>query len=159
MLWNLRSEETEKFFRCWNTCVKLIYEIPRNTYTYLIEGFFASNQSSLRNQVLARYPKFYRNLLNSPSREVRFLSRIVKCDPRSTSCKNLQYLREVTKLSNPEQYGASRIKMEIHSKDVPENERWRLGLLDSLFKVKLEKFLRVEDTRQVCAMIESLCST
>ena len=71
----------------------------------------------------------------------------------------MQYLREVTKLSNPEQYGASRIKMEIHSKDVPENERWRLGLLDSLFKVKLEKFLRVEDTRQVCAMIESLCST
>ena len=77
MLWNLRSEEAEKFFRCWNTCVKLIYELPRSTYTYLIEGFFTSNQASLRNQVIARYPKFYRNLLSSPSREVRILFRIV----------------------------------------------------------------------------------
>ena len=65
----------------------------------------------------------------------------------------------VSKKSNPEQYGASRIKVQIPSKEVPENERWRLGLLDSLFKVKVEKFMCVKDTRHVCAMIESLCST
>ena len=64
MLWDLGSEKAEQFFKCWNTCVKLTYSLPRDTFTYLVEGFFAFSQTSLRNQVLSRYPGLYRNLLN-----------------------------------------------------------------------------------------------
>ena len=67
MLWDLGSNVAEQFFKGWNTCVKLVFNIPRSTFTYLIEGYFAVDHLSLRNQVLSRYPTFYRNLLNSPS--------------------------------------------------------------------------------------------
>ena len=58
MLWDLSSERAEQFFKSWNTCVKLVYEIPRRTFNYLVEGLFAANHQRLRNQVLSRYPVF-----------------------------------------------------------------------------------------------------
>ena len=42
---------------------------------------------------------------------------------------------------------------------VPEKEKWRLGLLSSLMKVKGEKHARVEDMKHICAMLDSLAST
>ena len=70
MLWSLRSDAAEQFFRSWNTCVKLVYRVPRSTYTYLVEGYLAATQTSLRNQIVSRYPGFYRSLMCSPSKEV-----------------------------------------------------------------------------------------
>jgi hypothetical protein len=159
MLWDLGSEKAEQFFKCWNTCVKLVYDLPRSTFTYLVEGFFASSHTSLRNQVLSRYPGFYRNLLKSPSGEVRILARIVSNDPRSSTCANLKYLKEMTKLPQPQFYSAPRVRLALPVQQVPESEKWRLGLLTSLMKVKREKQSRVEDTKHICDMIESLCNS
>ena len=139
--------------------MKLTFGLPRDTFTYLVEGFFAFSQTSLRNQVLSRYPGFYRNLLNSPSREVRILSRIVTSDPRSPTCANLKYLKEMTKLHQPQFYSATRVRLALPVQHVPENEKWRLGLLTSLMKVQREKQSRVEDTKHIRGMIESLCNS
>ena len=91
-LWDLSSQVAEQYFKSWNTCVKLVHGLPRNTFTYLVEGFLSGSQVSLRNQALSRYPGFYRGLLNSPSKEVKMLARMVSRDPRSTTCRNLKYL-------------------------------------------------------------------
>ena len=139
----------------WNTCTKLVYDVPRSTFTYLVEGFFAARMPSLRNQVISRYSGFFRNLLKSPSREVRVLARIVADDPRSTTCVNLRYLRRLTSLGKPEVYCSSRIRAALPVKEVPECEKWRLGLITNLFKLKNKRFLRVEDSKSVCAMMIS----
>ena len=115
--------------------------------------------TSLRNQILSRYVGFYRSLLNSPSREVRALVRIVSSDPRSTTCRNLVLLRNKTRMSQPELFSSNRIKAELPVKTVPEKGMWRLGLITSLLKVRAEKNDRVEDTKATTAMIDSLCST
>ena len=73
MLWNLQSDSASSYFKSWNTCVKLVYGVPRNTFTYLVEGFLAKDQPSLRNQILSRYPGFYKKLQMSPSKEVRMM--------------------------------------------------------------------------------------
>ena len=111
MLWDLGSAQAEQYFKCWNTCVKLVYDIPRSTFTYLVEGYFAAGQTSLRNQVLSRYSGFFRNLLQSPSREVRVLARIVSSDPRSTTCVNLRYLQKLTGLDQPQMYSSARVRL------------------------------------------------
>ena len=41
MLWDLGSGWAEQFFKSWNTCVKLVYGVPRSTFTYLVEGYLA----------------------------------------------------------------------------------------------------------------------
>ena len=159
MLWNFSSAGSEQYFKSWNTCVKLIYEVPRSTFTYLVEGHLAANHLSLRNQILSRYSGFYRNLLQSPSKEVRVLAKIVSADPRSSTCLNLRYLERLTGLNQPQFFSSARIRIALPVRKVPEGEGWRLGLLDNLMKLKQERYLRVEDTKTICAMIDSLCST
>ena len=108
---------------------------------------------------MSRYAGFYRKLLNSPSREVRGLCKIVSDDPRSTTCNNMRLLREKTEMSEPQIYSLVRVKAAIPVKAVPDAEKWRLGLLTNLFKLRSETYHRVEDTKTICAMIDSLCST
>ena len=158
MLWNLQSASAESYFKSWNTCVKLLYEVPRSTYTYLVEGFLAKDQTSLRNQILSRYPGFYTKLLNSPSKEIRMLVRMVTDDPRSTTCQNLRYIRKVTALDNPENYTSWRVREVLPHKCVPDSDKWRLGLLTNLMTMKATMYIEVQDSQRVRAIIDSLCS-
>ena len=159
MLWDLSSDAAESFFKCWNTNVKLVFGIPRNSFTYLVEGFFAEMFTSLRNQIYSRYAVFFRTLLGSSSHEVQFLAHLVMKDPRSTSCKNLKLLEIKTSLVNPWDFSSARIKASLPIQKIPENEKWRLGLLKNLFILKDEKLSRMESTQDICAMIDSLCNT
>ena len=159
MLWDLRSNPAEKYFKCWNTAVKLVYGVPRSTYTYLVEGYFAKDKPSLRTQVLSRYPGFFRKLVTSPSKEVRMLARMMATDPRSTTSKNLSYLREKTGLEEPETFSSWRVKSELPVQQVPEHEEWRLGLLAKLLQMRQIKYMEVQDSKRITAMTDSLCST
>ena len=139
MLWDLQSNPAEQYFKCWNTAIKLVYGVPRNTYTYLVEGFLAKDQPSLRNQVLSRYPGFYRKLQSSPSKEVRMLVNMVSTDPRSNTCKNLRYLREKTGLEQPQCYSSWKVKSTLPVQKVPADQMWRLGLMSKLMELKQKK--------------------
>ena len=159
MLWDLSSQVAEQYFKSWNACVKLVHGLPRNTFTYLVEGFLSGSQVSLRNQALSRYPGFYRGLLNSPSKEVKMLARMVSRDPRSTTCRNLKYLEQKTKLKDPEFCSSWKVRDALPVQNVPEKETWRLGMLSTLMKIKREKYLDVENMQHICAMLDSLAST
>ena len=113
MLWNLQSDSAASYFKSWNTSVKLVYGVRRNTFRYLMEYFLAKDQLSLRNQILRRYPGFYRKIQMSPRKEVRMMVSLIYKDPRSTTFQNFRYLREVTKLEHPDQYSSFRITEEL----------------------------------------------
>ena len=80
MLWDLYGDQAAKFFRCWNTCVKLCWDVPRSTHNYFVDNFLSCGFSSIRQQILTRYVKFYRTLVKSPSKEVAVLAKIVGCN-------------------------------------------------------------------------------
>ena len=92
--------------------------MPRSTFTYLVEGHLAVEHTSLRNQILSRYPAFYRKLLQSPSKEVRVLARMVSADPRSSTCTNLRYLQNMTGFAAPEFYSNARRSQKHKSGDL-----------------------------------------
>ena len=46
MLWDLSSEMAGMFYRSWNTCVKLAWNVPRSTHTYLLSITAHSESSS-----------------------------------------------------------------------------------------------------------------
>ena len=70
MTWDLYGDAAGKYYRCWNTCVKLVWNCPRSTHTFLVNGLLARDRCSMRTQILSRYVKFTRSLLNSASPEV-----------------------------------------------------------------------------------------
>ena len=124
-----------------------------------VEGFLAANQQSLRNQILSRYSGFYRKLLTSPSKEVIVLARMVTADPRSATCRNLRYLRQATKMENAEWYSSWRVRDSLPVQKIPQKEMWRVGLLNTLLDMRAEQFMMVQDSKRICAMLDSLCST
>ena len=158
MLWNLQSDSAESYFKSWNTCVKLVHGLPRNTFTYLVEGFLSQDQTSLRNQILSRYPGFYRKLQMSTSKEVRMLVKMISNDPRSTTCQNLRYLRRLTTLEHPEQFSSWRLRKDLPKQNVPEREQWRLGLLTNLMNTRQNLYMEVKDSQRITAMIDNLCT-
>ena len=134
--------------------MKLMNRVPRSTFTYFVEGYFAKDEISLKNQVLDRYAGFFQG----PSAEVRLLVNLVARDPSSTTADNINYIRELTQLS-PWHFSPGRIKAALPRLEVPEKEQWRIGLLHSLLILRDEKHLEILDNKRTTSMIDSLCST
>ena len=158
MLWQLQSSSTASYFKAYSSCVRRVYGLPLNTFSYLVEGHLASHQPPLRNMVLVRYPRFYQRLLTSASSEVAIVAEVVAKDARSTTVGNLAFLGSETGLEVKE---ADRLEVRsmLPVKGVPENESWRLGLLDRLLRERSELLRQGADATRVIAMISSLCTT
>ena len=158
MLYDLASQASESYFKAWNTCVKLTWNVPRSTFTYIVENTLAATSNSLRNQVYARYVTFFQNLFESASKEVRHLVMVVARDSRSVTCKNVSLLKSVSGLS-PWDFAKWRIKERLPVAAIPANNEWRLSLLKKLLDIRRQQELQAENTLKTTQMIDSLCST
>ena len=157
-LWRLDSQAVTSFFKAWSSCVRRAYQLPVNTFTYLVEGKLASSFTPLRNQVLGRYSGFFRRLCDSPSREVRLMCELASGWAQTVTAINLEHLRKLTGL-DPAVDSIRQIREALPVKEVPVNEQWRLGLLDALLALRSEKQQNKEDLKSVVAQLSSLCST
>ena len=64
MLWDLGGEAACQYFNSWSTAVKLSWECPRNTMTYLLQHVLSCGgpSPSARVDIMARYSRFFRSL-------------------------------------------------------------------------------------------------
>ena len=49
MLYNLSSQSNQSYPKSWNTFVKLAWNVPLDTYTYIVEDFLAEHFVSLKS--------------------------------------------------------------------------------------------------------------
>ena len=157
-LWRLNADSATSDFKAYNSCVKRVFRLPLNTFTYLVEGHLNSGAPLLRTMVLGRYPTFVQNLKRSSSMEVALMAELVAKDARTTTACNLAYLTSLTGLDCMA-VDKWQVKSLLPVECVPDKESWRLGLLDVLLQERgvLEK--EGGDTKRVISMISSLCST
>ena len=79
---------------------------------------------------------------------------------QTVTSSNLAHLRKLIPLAlDPLLDSVRIIKEALPVKLVPEAEMWRLGLLDKLLELRVEKRAAGEDVKVVSSMISSLCST
>ena len=100
----------------------------------------------------------YQNLLRSPCREVSVIAEVMSKDARSTTAANLPYVSAITGL-NCSTADKMSIKAALPIEEVPESERWRLGLLDSLLSERDAREKDSKDVKRVISMLGSLCNT
>ena len=79
-------------------------------------------------------------------------------DARTITASNLRLLTNVTGLDCTLADKLS-VKNALPIKEVSENEKWRLGLLDHLMQRRSELDKEGSEFRRVVAMISSLCTT
>ena len=65
----LDSEQVARLTNCWNTAVKDVWGLPRSTHR-VYTRWLSSDHSNQREDLAARWPNFFRSLLNGPSPEV-----------------------------------------------------------------------------------------
>ena len=158
MLWDFQSEIVGQYCRVWNTCVKLTYDIPRSTHTYLVESFLAENFIPVNTELLARYVNFYKSLRKSPSPEIQHLCEVVSADVRSTTSRNLQVIRDMSGL-NPLVVSPHDVRRSVNVSAIPENDVWRPPLLDMLLNRRRDMEADLLKTDEIQKVIDSLCSS
>ena len=155
--WTLHAAATS-FFNAHTSCVKRVYRLPLNTFTYLVEGHLGESTVPLRVQVLSRVPKFYRGLLVSPSKEVKLMAVLATRDARCVLASNLAFVSKLSGLDCTVE-SAANVRQMLPIKTVPESESWRVGLLDTLLRSRSELEKQQCDIKRVTALISSLCTT
>ena len=156
MLWSLDDQMAGQYFRCWSTCVKLVWNVPRATHTYFVDNLLATNFESTRQQVLSRYVKFVRGLLSSPSTEVALMANIVAHDLGSTTGRNMSIVRRETGL-NPWAVTPAQIRDQIPKSVIPKQDHWRLDLLSKYLAKRASMENDLLDTKEITGLINSLC--
>ena len=158
MLWDLNSEMVGQFCRSWNTCVKLVHNVPRSTHTYLVENVLAAEFVSVKTELMSRYIKFHQQLIGSKSFEVKALANIVTQDVRSTTGRNIALVsretRQCSRTLTPKQ-----VKLLVVPPGVPVNHEWRATLLPRLLRDRRELEILLQSTDDISDMSDSLCST
>ena len=160
MTWSLYSESARQVFNCWSTCVKLAWDVPRATHTYLVDNLFAGGLPSIRSSVLARFCKFYKGLRLSSSLAVRVIANIASMDIRSVTGSNLFNIGKEVKL-DPVRDQLVRVKAALLAlrAAVPERDGWRFGCMRNFFAEKYLLAAGHQDTGQMDSLIDSLCSS
>ena len=156
MTWDLYGDMVGQVYRSRNTCVKLVWDLPRATHNYFVEHLLAKDFCSVRKMLLTQYVGFIQRLRKSVSQEVRILSEIVGSDVRSVTGKNCLKLMEEFSL-DPWKNSPGQFAKVYKFYDIPDQDRWRLPLLGSLMKSKCEMAACGEDLKTVTELIESLC--
>ena len=159
MIWPLDSDSAGKYFRCWNRCVKLCWDLPESTHTLFVDHLLCEGFSSMRVNVLSRYVKFFQGLLSHSSKEVSLVANLVGRDIESFTGRNLRCIQEDTEL-NPWVATSLQVQSKYKSKvTLDQRDSWR----DYLLKNYLDRrqFLRkqLKPTEEIDDLIESLCST
>ena len=159
MLWDMSGEGAAKVFNAWTTAVKLCWDCPRNTRTYLVQQVLACGQSSARTDLLTRYSGFFKSLRTSTSVEVSTMANLVSRDIQTTTGGNLRLVEEASGLS-AWNTSSGKLKEAIGSLKIVEcdpTDYWRIPFLNKLLGHRQEQSYLGIDTEEISGLINSLC--
>ena len=90
MLSRLDGPAAIRLTNCWNIAVKDVWGLPRSAHTIYVR-WLSAGHTSLKEDLAARWPKFFRSLINGPSPEAAVVARMAAKDARSTTAANNHY--------------------------------------------------------------------
>ena len=159
-LWDLGSDECRKIFNLWNSSVRDLYDVPRNTRTYIVENLLSTHHG-FKVDLMTRYQKFYTNLLKSPSYPVRILSAMLRSDVRSCSGRNIAFITDEAGV-DPLSISKGILTKKLDKKrEIPENEAWVLDEINDMLGLLMmmkHNGIRGEEENQIKDMVDCLCS-
>ena len=158
MLWWLESELAHQFTRCWNTCVKSVWGLSRATHTASVR-WLASSHTSLREDLLARWTKFYQSLLSSSLPEVATIARVAAGDLRTTTDSNNYVITQLGMSASSAMAAEVREKLRQSEPNESEEQMARLGLLLELLEQRSVSYYAGEEKDDdVNNIIDFLCT-
>ena len=159
--WDLGGLAATQYMNCYGVNVKLAWNCPRKTRTYVVQQVLASDLPSSKEEIFSRWLGFQKSLLKSPSKEVAVLALLSSRDLQSTLGKNSRLVEDLTGL-DPLNV-SSKLVMDILRKkeevEVPAEAAWRLPYLLKLLEQRQLAFYSGDTVKEeeVSRLINSLC--
>jgi hypothetical protein len=95
MLARLDSDPIRKLCNCWSRAIKTVWDLPLHTHTANTR-FLSGGYTSVRHDLLMRWPRFYQSMLKGPSMEVAVVAAMAAADERSSTAANNRLIRDLT---------------------------------------------------------------
>ena len=161
MLWDLGGDGARQVYNAWTTAVKLTWDVPRATRSYLVQQVLDGGFTSAKVDILTRYAGFFQNLRKSPCYEVSVMAGLAGRDLQSTTGKNLKLLKDLSEL-DPWVSGSTRLKEALVEKErheIPPMDHWRVSYLSSLLERRQQLHYQGEEegVKQLSDLIDALC--
>ena len=136
-IWRFNSEEASRLVSSWNKNIKMIFDLPWATHSWVLEEITGSN---LKTMLFGRFVKFLNSILKSRKPALKFLLSLSASDVRSQTGSNLRSIQVQTGLQvTPGVSKAAPIK-KYRMFPVPDGQMWKIPLLHSLLSVRSEVF-------------------
>ena len=157
MLMDMQGPVAAQLYNSWKTAVKLAWDVPRETRTYFVDHLLSGGVVSARIDILARFSNFYKKLRLSSSNEVQILVGIVSRDIRTTTARNLSFIREESGLDARDTSSKIRESLIERRMGVPDEDSWRIGYLSKLLEERQQLSYHGQDMTRVTELIDALC--
>ena len=158
MLWDIYGEKCGQLYRSWSTCVKLIFDVPRSTHTYLVDSVLAKDFMTVKQQLVGRFIKFFKRIRESLSLEVQIVANVVGRCVRSTTGSNLRRIHLETGL-DPWVEPYWKVRNKIMKAVIKSEDGYRVQYLKKLLQSRLDARAQAQDTDELDLLINSLCSS
>ena len=132
VLWNLSSKEVVSLEKSWNVSVRRMFDLPRETHCYLIEG--VSEQDHARTLLAKRFLNFVQAIRTSKKKVLGKLLRVVEFDTLSVTGRNLRSILLQTEVHDVRKLKPCDIKEKYRKP--PMGEEYRVGFIKELIDVK-----------------------
>ena len=120
-------------YRAYTTNVKLTWDLPRATHTWLVTQLLGCGLPTAKETILAGFTGFLTRLRKSASWEVRVMAELEVRDATSVTGRNvMMFKRELgtdPRILTP---GQTRVLVRSAEKPVHLEEEWKLDLLREL---------------------------
>ena len=136
-LWDLFGSESKQLEKTWNSSFKVMYGLPRETHTYFVEAI--SERPHLKTILIKRFMNFIHHIEKSKKIALKKMLNVIKYDTQSVTGKNLREIMLLVDKCEVSDVTPDDL-LKIKYKSIPENEEWRIPLLNELIEVKMDKY-------------------
>ena len=160
--WRFSDESVQKFFRTWNSNLKVIFDLPVQTHSWIPEKLDGGDH--MKKMIYKRFIKFLSSINKNRRASLKALLKISMNNVRSTTGSNLRsilldtgvhVIPGVTKSSELKSYSVY---------EIPENKEWIVPLLTLLIEIRKERWCVLFDEERdelakddITAIIDDLC--
>ena len=156
-LWNLFDSRAGQVYRVYTTNVKLTWDLPRTTHTWLVTHLLGCGLPTAKETVLSG-SGFLTRLRKSASWEVRVMAELEVRDATSVTGRNvMMFKRELgtdPRTLTPKQ---TRELVRAAEKPVHPEEEWKLDMLEEMLEER--KQLKSEGKKEELELLQFYCNT
>ena len=147
-LWDLYGDRAQQCYRAWNTNVKLAWDMPRSTHTWVVDNLLSCNLPSAREKILAGYVGFLNRMRSSASWEVQIMVEVMSRDAGSVTGRNVLNMREEFS-KDPREITPRQLREVYQGAEVPPGEEWRLIQLREMLEERQERLEAGEEGEDI----------